>query len=211
MDSGALMSEILVVKSDIVANLNVNQGFSKTTVDRLHELLQHGLFKPRDLMEKDYRFKQIIPYVLIFNEAKILLYKRSEMSDEERLYNKYSIGIGGHIEKNDRDLVFENSYEKNISNFYSAMIREVKEEVGINSQKSDFKIIGFINDDSNDVGKVHLGVVAVLSINSKDILFTGEREIVINRELVDVSKIEQNEEYLESWSAIIFREYLYPK
>ena len=91
------------------------------------------------------------------------------------------------------------------------MIREVKEEVGINSQKSDFKIIGFINDDSNDVGKVHLGVVAVLSINSKDILFTGEREIVINRELVDVSKIEQNEEYLESWSAIMFHEYLDPK
>jgi predicted NUDIX family phosphoesterase len=205
------MSEILVVKSDIVANLNINQGFSKTTVDQLHELLQYGLFEPRDIMEKNYRFKQIIPYVLIFYQSKILLYKRSEMSDEQRLFNKYSVGIGGHVEKDDRHLVVENSYENNIGNFYSAMIREVKEEIGINSSKSDFKIIGYINDDSNDVGKVHLGIVAELSIYNKNILFSGEKDIIINRELVNVNEIKQNEEYLESWSAIIFREYLHPR
>ncbi len=38
--------------------------------------------------------------------------------------------------------------------------RELEEEVGLSEQDSqNMEYIGFINDDNNEVGKVHIGVV----------------------------------------------------
>ena len=48
--------------------------------------------------------------------------------------------------------------------------RELEEEVGLlESNSQNLEYIGFINDDTNDVGKVHIGVVFKIKVNSNDI------------------------------------------
>src|SRR5438270_9930341 len=47
--------------------------------------------------EQDKRYKQLIPYVLVICDGKILRYRRGRGGQETRLHGLYCVGIGGHI------------------------------------------------------------------------------------------------------------------
>ena len=50
------------------------------------------------------------------------------------------------------------------------MHRELEEEVGLSEQDSqNMEYIGFINDDNNEVGKVHIGVVFKITVITNDV------------------------------------------
>lgn len=116
-------------------------------------------------LENNPSFKQIIPYVWIYNpqEKKFLIYRREKRQKEnrefveKRLHGKWSCGLGGHIDKGDD--------ESNI--IYDAMMRELKEEVFMEKYPSP-RIVGYFNDDTKSkekgkvlVGEVHFGVLAI--------------------------------------------------
>jgi predicted NUDIX family phosphoesterase len=124
-------------------------------------------FKPRSLMENDPSFKQVIPYVVIKWDRSdhgmdIFCYTRGSGQGEKRLHAKCSIGIGGHI--NDEDI------SNGAHPYIRGMWRELNEELDIapdNIVSLEYK--DFIYDPSDEVGKVHLGLVHVLTVSSKDI------------------------------------------
>src|SRR5690606_7557172 len=103
---------------------------------------------PRSLMEQDQRYKQIIPYLVFTHENKYFVMQRTSTTTEQRLKNKYSLGIGGHIRQEDM----------NGNSIFEWAEREFHEEV---SYHGNLEIIplGVLNDDTNDVGKVHIGFV----------------------------------------------------
>lgn len=133
------------------------QGFcSAEENDFLKIIMSSFEFQERGKMEEDPTFKQIIPYVWIVNPKTkgVFAYRRApdQRYDEARLRDKWSCGLGGHID------------QKNISSedpITEAMLRELQEEVTMSSH-SEPKVVGFLNDDENDVGRVHFGVVAVV-------------------------------------------------
>ena len=112
-------------------------------------------------MEEDPTFKQLISYCLLENEkGEILVYERLSGGGEERLHGQSSIGVGGHM----NDVVGADSINEVLR--VNAQ-RELEEEVGLASEDSqNMEYIGFINDDTNEVGKVHMGVVFKITVHT---------------------------------------------
>jgi len=117
-------------------------------------VLANCQFLERTQAEKDYNFKQVIPYVVVQHENRYLLVWRTSKQTEARLHNLYSLGVGGHI--NDTDIP---STGTNI--ILVGMRRELTEEIEVEGQQS-CELVGIINDDSTDVSRVHMGFVFLL-------------------------------------------------
>jgi predicted NUDIX family phosphoesterase len=111
-----------------------------------------SFFMLRKIAEYDPAFKQIIPYVCIIYNDLIFLTNRKSTQTEERLHNKYSIGVGGHI--NDSDV-------KSTDNIiHVGMLRELNEEVLIDEDDISTIIpLYLVSDDTTEVGRVHIGIV----------------------------------------------------
>ncbi len=63
----------------------------KALIEKEHFFYEHSL-------RKDHSFyKEIVPYILISNNGKLLLMKRKSNHREGRLKNRYAIGMGGFI------------------------------------------------------------------------------------------------------------------
>lgn len=162
------------------------------------------LFQERGPLEKDPGYKQIIPYVVVGSSINktFLSYQRPSKGDgEHRLQGKYSIGFGGHIEE--QDMVNACTLSDVIINCAK---REVKEELSLWADGLKFEVLGYINDDTDDVGKVHFGVVLYLDISkvpTEDVLkmLTNNSEVeCLNFRTLDDLKHIENLYGFESWS-----------
>ena len=159
------VEKVLVIERHIIEKLGLFQGV-KLNVDRYIDEIWKGngvSFMDRPEAEKNPIYKQLIPYVIMAYKDTYLCYIRGAGVDEKRLAQKASIGIGGHINPSDRIL----PSSKNIKEIYfNALGREVAEEVVVGTEHED-KIIGLINDDSNEVGRVHFGIIHFWRLASK--------------------------------------------
>ena len=161
--------------------------------------------KARSLAEHDYDTKQLIVYVLINHGETFLSYQRTPKTTETRLKALYSIGIGGHVNVDDRiQPSLFGSKESAWKDFVlQAVRREVSEEVqieGANAQEP--RLVCFVNDDSNDVGRVHFGVVFVMKLAEPSVTIRGERGIgkLTFRTLRELISMRDS---LETWSQLL--------
>ncbi len=104
-----------------------------------------GRFAPRGPMEHDRAWKQVIPYLVLRDSASIFLMRRTRAGADERLHERWSIGVGGHLNPGDGDLA-------------GGLRREWREELAADFVPR-FRFLGLLNDDTTDVGAVHLGAV----------------------------------------------------
>src|ERR1700732_3610694 len=151
---------VLVGRRSLLESLGMFQGL-QFDVDRyLTSMLsrENNFFSIRSAAENDPNLKQIIPYAILVSGGKGLRYKRGKKSGEQRLVAKGSIGIGGHM--NDRD---EGFFALDMNAYLVGVQREIDEEL-IVEHPTRSRIAALINDDSNEVGQVHLGVVHVFEL-----------------------------------------------
>lgn len=108
--------------------------------------------------EEDFNYKQPIPYAVLKRGNDVFIYERLTGGGEKRLHNQLSLGVGGHMNGIENysfnDLLYEN------------LNRELDEELYISNKKFDINIIGLINDDENEVGRVHIGLLAIIELNN---------------------------------------------
>jgi len=148
----------------------------------------------RSEAEQDKRYKQLIPYVLIICNGKILRYRRGKGGGETRLHGLYSVGIGGHISEEDHGL-----FNTNDRGYYEeGMRRELIEEVDIDAEHAP--AVALINDDSTEVGYVHFGVVHVLQVPEESIV--GRRSGIVGPEFVPLADALKDLTIYESWSRL---------
>lgn len=188
----SLEEQILVVKRSKLFAKDSWQGLKKIDFSSYLEIInKHKEFLPRSLMENDPNYKQIIPYLIFKHENKYFLMQRQSKASETRLQNKFSLGIGGHIRHED--------LQEGTSIFDWAR-REFHEEV---EYHGNLKIepLGILNDDSNDVGKVHVGFVLLLHGDSNQIQVKSELK---SGELLTFGECEKYTDTMETWSQIIF-------
>ena len=161
----------------------------------IFETLSQYEVKRRGDMEEDPAYKQLISYCLLQNEdGQILVYERLSGGGESRLHGQSSIGVGGHM----NDIVGAASINEILR--INAQ-RELEEEVGLSEQKTqNLQYIGFINDDTNEVGEVHLGIVFKITVDSKDVEVKETDTLKIK--WVEQGSIENYDEF-ETWSALI--------
>jgi predicted NUDIX family phosphoesterase len=132
------------------------------------------IFIDRSLAENDPGYKQIIPYQIIQNfDGSIFTYRRSSKGNENRLKKKLSLGIGGHINEDDKYNFCDDVNISDVESTYNAgRYREWKEEVKVTGAKPKEKIIGVIYDPSTDVGRVHFGIVHLYEISRENYVET---------------------------------------
>lgn len=193
---------ITVVPRNILFNDEKNKfnGFlDKNTVkgQEIFDTLSKFEVKRRGDMEEDPAYKQLISYCILENENdELLVYERLSGGGESRLHGQSSIGVGGHM----NDVKGAESINEVLRINGQ---RELEEEVGLSESKSqNLAYIGFINDDTNEVGEVHLGVVFKIHVNSNDV--EAMETDTLRIKWVDQSKIEDYDEF-ETWSALILQ------
>jgi len=191
-----MKEEILVLETRTLKEfIQGKPGLKKLDKERIFELVEkNGLFKERDKVENDPSFKQIIPYIAMYNEAdEILTLKRLETQSEERLHNKLSIGVGGHVNLDDSKTPLEA--------FKNGMRREIAEEVKVDLIDSP-EFIGIIYDGSTDVGQVHLGMAYKVKI-----VFHGINEVdKFEHFWKKPEELKAHVAEMENWSAFLLNE-----
>jgi len=164
--------EILVIPRELFEQLGVFQGLETNVLPYLETILDpaNNFFMDRGKAEEDPSFKQIIPYALFHHNGSYLHYTRGKSGGESRLHAQGSIGIGGHINPVD-----ERADPLGRETYLAGVDREIEEELSITGGHTNH-IVGLLNDDSNDVGKVHLGVVHVFELETNQVT-SGEDPI----------------------------------
>ncbi|MBS1988235.1 hypothetical protein JST56_04545 [Candidatus Dependentiae bacterium] len=151
---------------------------------------EHKQFLPRSEMEQDLAYKQIIPYLVFTHDNKFFLMQRAGTAGEQRLKNKYTLGIGGHVRESDltRKTIFDWA------------IREFQEEIEYDGSLS-IQPLGLINDDTNPVGQVHVGFAFLLRGDSPHIAIRSELK---HGSLLSLEACAEFVENMETWSQFAF-------
>ena len=187
---------ILVIRRSLFDELGAFEGLNFDSEKYLKTILARGnnFFIPRPEAESNPAYKQIIPYALIVFQNTVLHYVRGKKAGEQRLIAKGSIGIGGHMNEADESLfaMDEEAYRAGVE-------REVNEEIKIDTPFED-QIVALLNDDSSEVGRVHLGVVHIFKLKEPKV---QKREAMITG-LTFLTKEEllARRETMETWSQI---------
>ena len=187
--------QVLVVPREAFEKVGSFYGVRRNPQEYLEAFLQPGVarYMDRDAAEMDPSFKQIIAYAIFRHNGRILAYARTPKGGETRLHNKMSLGIGGHINPVD-------GLTDNISTYLSGMEREIREEITFSGNATQ-SLYAVINDDTNEVGSVHLGVVHLFELDTEEV---APRE----KKLAELGFHTLEElsgslyERLETWSAI---------
>jgi len=192
----APQENVLVIKRSLFDRLGAFQGLNFEPERYLGILLSRGnnFFLPRAGAEVDPDYKQIIPYAIIAHGDRVLYYVRGKKAGEQRLVAKGSIGIGGHMNDSDESLFAwdEDAYRAGVE-------REVNEEIRIGTTFDD-RIVALLNDDSTEVGRVHLGVVHVFKLDEPKV---DKRETMItNLEFLTQGQLFSRRDSLETWSQL---------
>jgi len=190
--------KVLVVERKVIEQIGMFHGLAFDVDRYLRKVFLQGVarFMPRPQAEKDPAYKQIIPYVIMAYEGKYLSYIRGKRAGERRLVARRSIGIGGHINPGDCLPLFNaDFYETCIT----AVEREVAEEVSVKANHTN-RIVALLNDDSNEVGSVHLGIVHYWNLDAPDV---SKREQMISRiSFMTPAELHDVRDSLETWSGL---------
>ncbi len=172
-------------------------------------LEREGFFVERAYAERTPALKQPIPYCLVIKEDQVFLLTRSKQGGETRLHNKLSIGVGGHVEPVDlptsEELELHPDWNRRNPIPKAALREATLEELEI---EGDFKLktVGLINDDTNPVGSVHIGIVMLLIVDGSVRVRETEQ---LSGKFVSLDELKQfarDGANLETWSSLLVPE-----
>jgi predicted NUDIX family phosphoesterase len=164
-------------------------GMSTADLSAYVEVIaRHGRYEPRPAMERDPGFKQVIPYLVLRDGPRYYLMRRTRAGGDERLHERYSIGVGGHLNPGDGGLD-------------RGLRREWEEEL-IADFVPEFRLLGLLNDDTTDVGSVHLGAVYLADAAGRPVAIRETDKLTgAFAEPADVAVVADR---LETWSRLVF-------
>jgi predicted NUDIX family phosphoesterase len=176
-------------------------GLIKENSEVLKRIVQNGLFLRRSELEEDPSFKQIIPYAIISHNESFYLFRRTSRQTEKRLHNKFSLGVGGHMNPND-------SMELKEQYLIDELKRELYEEVKLlnGCLIEDIEFIGFINDDTIPVGSLHIGLLYNIHVSNKEVYINETDKMTAD--WIDKSNLAEFYEGMETWTKITFDFYI---
>lgn len=191
-----LDERVLIVPAREFDALGRFQGFSPAADRYLDRLLAPGLatFRARRDVEDDPGFKQIIPYVIFRAGDQVFTYARGKTGTEARLRALRSLGVGGHVAEEDAD------GQATRAAYDAALRRELSEEV-ILASPGRITTVGLINDDSNPVGRVHLGVVHLYDLERPAV--EAREDALADAAFWPISALIEERDRFETWSQVV--------
>jgi len=187
------VEQVLVVPTLLFREIGHFQGFSQNTGPYLATLLDpaYTSYRPRDEVEEDPSYKQLIPYCIFRCNGEVFHYKRGKLQGEGRLHSKRSVGVGGHISSTD---------ESGAGSAYrEALWREIQEEIYLESPYTE-TCVGLINDDQTEVGRVHLGIVHLFELEAPKV--RPREKSIIETGFAPPAELSKDRDQFETWSQI---------
>ena len=190
--------QVLVIKREVVERVGMFNGLMFDVDRYLREIFVQGVpcFMNRSQAEKNPDYKQIIPYVIMSCDGKYLSYVRGKRAGETRLVGCRSIGIGGHINPSDDMPLFNTDFR---DTYLAAVDREVSEEVSVETNYTNH-IVALLNDESNEVGSVHLGIVHYWALDTPKV--NKREQMITQMAFMTSAELEGVKDTLETWSGL---------
>jgi len=154
----------------------------------LDAIATHGTYRPRRDVEDDPSWKQVIPYVVLRDRGSLFLMRRTRAGTDARLHERYSVGIGGHVNPEDGSLD-------------GGLHREWSEEL-VAEWSPDFRLVGLLNDDTDPVGAVHLGIVYIAEAQGRPVAVRETHKL--EGEFVAPLQVLRVYDRLETWSSLVY-------
>jgi predicted NUDIX family phosphoesterase len=151
-------------------------------------LEREGRYEPRVEMERDPAYKQVIPYLVLRDKERFFLMRRTTAGGDPRLHGRYSIGVGGHLNPGDGGVL-------------GGLRREWAEEL-VADVIPEFRLIGVLNDDTTEVGAVHLGAVYVADAAGRPVAIRETDKLTGS--FVGADEVAAVADRLETWSRLVF-------
>jgi len=154
----------------------------------LDALERDGRYEPRPAMEVDPSFKQVIPYLVLRDGERFFLMRRTRAGVDARLHDRYSIGVGGHLNPGDGGVL-------------GGLRREWHEEL-VAGFEPEFRLVGLLNDDTTEVGSVHLGAVYVADAEGRAVAIRETDKL--SGAFAEPHEVEAVVDRMETWSRLCF-------
>jgi predicted NUDIX family phosphoesterase len=153
---------------------------------------REGTFRSRIAMEADRAWKQVIPYPVLRDGDAWYLMRRTKAGGDARLHDRYSIGVGGHVNPEDGALDGDLS---------AALRREWHEELDVDFVPA-FRFVGLLNDDTTPVGAVHVGLVYEGDAAGRPVAIRESDKL--SGRFVPTAEVAAVADRLETWSRLAF-------
>ena len=167
-------------------------GWYGLRTDRLDDFVRAlegaGRYEPRDVMERDPAFKQVIPYLVLRDGRRYFLMERTAAGRDERLHGRSSIGVGGHLNPGDGGVL-------------GGLRREWAEELVADFLPA-FRLVALLNDDTTEVGAVHIGAVYVADAGGRPVAIRETDKLAGS--FVEPAAVAAVADRLETWSRLVF-------
>ncbi len=194
--------KVLVVERKILEQVGMFEGLAFDVERYLRRIFVQGIpyFIPRSQAEKDPSYKQLIPYVIMSYDGTFLSYVRGRRAGENRLTGLRSIGIGGHINPGDDMPLFNTDFYET---YLAAVEREVAEEVSVETSHTD-SVVALLNDESNEVGSVHLGIVHYWLLDAPKV--NKREQMITQMTFMTPAELQNVRDTMETWSELCLRQ-----
>ncbi|HEY7589407.1 MAG TPA: hypothetical protein VH723_00300 [Candidatus Limnocylindrales bacterium] len=156
--------------------------------ESVEAIARAGRFEPRVAMEADPTFKQVIPYLVLRDGERYFLMRRTTAGGDARLHDRWSIGVGGHLNPGDGGIE-------------RGLLREWHEELAADFVP-EFRLVGLLNDDTTDVGRVHLGAVYVADAGGRPVAVRETEKL--SGAFAAPGDVAAVADRLETWSRLVF-------
>ncbi len=188
-----MSEQVMVVNRSDIGEFLVEYGLVREGVDAILDVInERHFFIDRPTAEVSPQYKQISPYVLIRRDDSYFMLQRTPKQTEARLHHKLSLGIGGHINPDTPELL-------------DGLQKELEEEVDV-AGDYDLTFVGILNDDSTEVGSVHLGAVFILDAHEPNVSVRETEKMTGH--WIARGELGQHRELMETWSAIVYDEFI---
>ena len=189
-----MTERVLVLRRDDVPGGCDFTGIRRADADDLASLravvAARGRYVARAMAEDDARLKQVIPYVVVTDAGRLFLMHRTFAGGDPRLHGKASIGVGGHL----------NPVDDGEDALVAGLRREWDEELDADWEP-EFGLIGLLNDDSNPVGAVHLGVVFEVDARGRRVDVREQEKL--SGAFAGPDEVAASWDRLETWSRLV--------
>ena len=190
-----MTEQVMVVERSELARYIDRRKFDliRDDLDEILEIIsEKHFFIDRPTAEQSPQYKQIIPYVVIRHSDSFFLLQRTSRQTESRLHHKLSLGIGGHINPDSPTVL-------------GGLQKELEEEVGVDGDY-EVSFAGILNDDTTDVGRVHLGAVYVLDAATPKVTIRETEKMTGS--WVARAELASMREQMETWSQIVYDHFI---
>ena len=162
--------------------------------DILAAALATASFRPRAEAEVDPDWKQLIPYLVLRDGEHVFVMRRTRAGADARLHDRFTIGVGGHVNPGDAGIE-------------DALRREWREEIDA-AFDPEPRLLGLLNDDSDPVGAVHLGVVYEADARGRRVAIRETEKLSGTFQTLEDAR--RTRDRMETWSTLLLDHLLAP-